>query len=1172
MSAPTSSSALPTPPAPLHPSEGLDHSRARGIFGDDGLASMHASRVLVAGCADVGADVARILALSGIGAIFLCDHSVPLNIPTIGSEAEPSSPEGSSPESTPRGSPESTPRGSPESTPSTAACESGGNASAQKGSGHADALACEHAASAGCDCADCTAPPLMNSMGVLRAARPGDSLATIVAAQLVALGTGCHVQVVEESYLADPRRIVEELGVETVIWAKGSVFDEEVGSGAHFGSMFIDAVAADSNHRGKRVLLCEARGGSFAYVAQVAASSYLNFVGDKSLTSSSFRVQSMAPLSPELWKSLVDATAAEVEYAQMDGDPDSSEPVVCIEEPYPACDDPDLLLHVELAEKNTRPASFRSGATMNFRSWTGAQLNTDGPLEVVRHIEGEHDVVVKVCSADDRDRLLTIVRQHQQLCTTDALGIFISGEPARMALPRCTPRLVFQNNNSSCFALSAPAVSMASDSTYLGLLGLKALQLQTVHNLDDAEALRRAMRFLDGPGWQARTWGVPILEERGDYCFDETSTDAVRALALARYPLLLPGVAGMVAATVAFDVLKLCSQRHQPTLMLALADARLNRGCCQLPPAALRRVMQDANVLIVGSGAVGCEMVKNLALLGVRHITLADNDTVSGSNLPRQFFFRKGDVGEPKARVVSKHAAELFGIAVTPIAARLDTRSFLPQLCDAAGALRSGSDVSDTTDSAAMDIELNVDSLVASQSALSHELDLPDIRAVDCIISAVDSMAARYEFDLVAHAISSITGHNVSFLDGGTGFLEGHVSYCVPGITQSSRGEFLRLHANPGNLAVPCAPHEISSKADVILYALEIFRWTFSQDYTAASTQVQDGLEILCRAARDHLLRLRDRETGAAHTFIAALLIDGTQHLRTDAMARAARYEASPEACVAVYVKTPRVLQAQDVAHLASTILPACRASLQEDANGSSLGAITVLTARLAASAAERPDHSLTFDKDDQDVVEWITFIAGALCTAFEIPPAGRLDVMKIAGQMQDAVLPNTALIAAAMSLSLCQLLVAASVQPGNGLGAAQSLKQINLTGITLQADLRGNAIKFHKQAQLPTGARAAIPPIFAVCDSSVELVAALQRLGPETVIVMRRQANPSLPLDNHGDKIILKNLTAAYDDIVSLCRKSGGGVVRAGGHGYALVAAKHRDADTPKAAIVVRF
>jgi adenylyltransferase/sulfurtransferase len=70
--------------------------------------------------------------------------------------------------------------------------------------------------------------------------------------------------------------------------------------------------------------------------------------------------------------------------------------------------------------------------------------------------------------------------------------------------------------------------------------------------------------------------------------------------------------------------------------------------------------LKAARVLIVGAGALGNEVVKNLALLGVGQIVVADFDTVEISNLTRSALFRERDRGRPKADVVCAAARDLY--------------------------------------------------------------------------------------------------------------------------------------------------------------------------------------------------------------------------------------------------------------------------------------------------------------------------------------------------------------------------------------------------------------------------------------------------------------------------------------------------------------------------------
>jgi adenylyltransferase/sulfurtransferase len=66
-----------------------------------------------------------------------------------------------------------------------------------------------------------------------------------------------------------------------------------------------------------------------------------------------------------------------------------------------------------------------------------------------------------------------------------------------------------------------------------------------------------------------------------------------------------------------------------------------------------------ARVLVVGAGALGNEVLKNLALLGVGTVFVIDLDDVEPSNLSRSVLFRAEDGGRPKAEVAARRAREI---------------------------------------------------------------------------------------------------------------------------------------------------------------------------------------------------------------------------------------------------------------------------------------------------------------------------------------------------------------------------------------------------------------------------------------------------------------------------------------------------------------------------------
>lgn len=74
-----------------------------------------------------------------------------------------------------------------------------------------------------------------------------------------------------------------------------------------------------------------------------------------------------------------------------------------------------------------------------------------------------------------------------------------------------------------------------------------------------------------------------------------------------------------------------------------------------------QEILENAKVLVVGAGALGNEVVKNLVMVGVGTIYAVDFDVVVTSNLNRCIFFRREDArkGRSKVRALAERATEL---------------------------------------------------------------------------------------------------------------------------------------------------------------------------------------------------------------------------------------------------------------------------------------------------------------------------------------------------------------------------------------------------------------------------------------------------------------------------------------------------------------------------------
>lgn len=166
--------------------------------------------------------------------------------------------------------------------------------------------------------------------------------------------------------------------------------------------------------------------------------------------------------------------------------------------------------------------------------------------------------------------------------------------------------------------------------------------------------------------------------------------------------------------------------------------------------------LHKLRVFMVGCGAIGCEMLKNFALLGVGlakssgEVCITDPDLIEKSNLNRQFLFRPHHIQKPK----STTAAE----ATFDINPDLQVDAHLNKVCPATEGIYSDSFYS----------RLNL------------------------VVTALDNVEARRYVD------SRCVSNQKALLDSGTMGTKGHTEIIVPNMTESYNS-----HRDPPEEEIP---------------------------------------------------------------------------------------------------------------------------------------------------------------------------------------------------------------------------------------------------------------------------------------------------------------------------------------------------------------------------------
>ena len=117
-----------------------------------------------------------------------------------------------------------------------------------------------------------------------------------------------------------------------------------------------------------------------------------------------------------------------------------------------------------------------------------------------------------------------------------------------------------------------------------------------------------------------------------------------------------------------FDALECLPNRELPleSEFANPSDTGRHEGQVLVFGRSFQQRLSQLKLFLVGSGALGCEFIKNLALMGVAtdaasgaKLTVTDDDIIEKSNLSRQFLFRNHNVGQSKSLSAVQAAAKM---------------------------------------------------------------------------------------------------------------------------------------------------------------------------------------------------------------------------------------------------------------------------------------------------------------------------------------------------------------------------------------------------------------------------------------------------------------------------------------------------------------------------------
>uniref|UniRef100_A0A665UNT0 E1 ubiquitin-activating enzyme n=1 Tax=Echeneis naucrates TaxID=173247 RepID=A0A665UNT0_ECHNA len=186
-------------------------------------------------------------------------------------------------------------------------------------------------------------------------------------------------------------------------------------------------------------------------------------------------------------------------------------------------------------------------------------------------------------------------------------------------------------------------------------------------------AFQKKHNHLPAPWNQVNNMTVEILSQTGSAKVEQLDEALIKKMAYVSAGDLAP-VNAFIGGLAAQEVMKACTGKFMPIMQWLYFDAleclsedegemlteeecapRNSRydGQIAVFGTKLQDMLAKQRYFLVGAGAIGCELLKNFAMIGLAsgegEVIVTDMDTIEKSNLNRQFLFRPSDVTKMKS-------------------------------------------------------------------------------------------------------------------------------------------------------------------------------------------------------------------------------------------------------------------------------------------------------------------------------------------------------------------------------------------------------------------------------------------------------------------------------------------------------------------------------------------